>query len=255
MKIQVTVATINLHGRADRWLARRPLLVAQLLQAQPQLVALQDISLPLGQGGWLCKQLNMRLSGNEKEPYLLLQPHGRFRLRRAAVDVGVLSRLPVLYHEALSLGDGGRSALRVHVQLPSHKTMDFVSAQLHDVRFEREKRLEQAMKLAGWLHSYKHVPIQVVAGDLNEGPQGLAVGYLKQSFRSAYEVVYGREPLATFPTALRADVQEARCLDYILVSAAVQRVRETRIICQEPAPDDATLYPSDHVGLMALLEV
>lgn len=255
MKIEVIVATLNVHGRADRWLARRPLLVSQLLEAQPQLIGLQEISLPIRQGNWLCNQLNVRLSGSEKEPYQLFQPRHRSLLRRTVTSVAVLSRLPVLYHEELLLGDGGRAALRVHVELPSHKTMDFVSAQLHDVPYEQETRLEQAMRLAGWLHSYKHVPLQVVAGDLNEGPQGLAVGYLKQSFRSAYEAVHGREPLATYPTALRPDVKPAQCLDYILVSTAVQSVRDTRIICHEPATDDRSLYPSDHVGLMALLEV
>ena len=50
------------------------------------------------------------------------------------------------------------------------------------------------MKLVGWLLSHKRVPIQVIAGDLNETPDGLAVHYMKQSFRSAYEAVHGRDP-------------------------------------------------------------
>jgi len=246
---------MNLHGRADRWLARRPLLVAQLLEAQPDLIALQEINLAMRQGTWLRKQLNMRLSGKEKEPYRLILPRRRGLLRRSAEGVGVLSRLPVLYHEELHLGAGGLAAVRVHVGLPSHKTMDFVSTQLLPLPYEREARLEQAMRLMAWMQSYKHVPIQVIAGDLGEGPEELAVAFFKQSLRSAYMVCYGHEPLATYPTALRADVLEARCLDYLLVSTAVQHVRDARIIGNESAAEDNTLYPSDHVGLFATLEV
>ncbi len=102
------------------------------------------------------------------------------------------------------LGHGGRVALRVHVELPSHKTMDFVTTQFHHLPYEKEARQEQAMRLMGWLNSYKHVPIQVIAGDLNESPDGLAIAYIKQSFRSAYEQWVGREPLATYPTSLVA---------------------------------------------------
>lgn len=255
MDIRVRTATINLHGRSDRWLRRRPFLVAQLLEAHPDLIGLQELDFSIRQGIWLRKQLNMRLSGNEKEPYQLVQSRSRRLLRRVSTGVGVLSRLPVLYHESLPLGEGGWVALRVHVELPSHKTMDFVSVRLLDVPYEQEARLEQAMRLVGWLHSYKRVPIQVIAGDFNEGPQGLAMAYFKQSFRSAYEVRRAYEPPATFPTALRRDVLPARCLDYILISTAVQRVIDARIICNEHAPEDNTLYPSDHVGLLSLLEV
>jgi endonuclease/exonuclease/phosphatase family metal-dependent hydrolase len=255
MDIQVSTLTINLHGRSDRWLERRPFLVGQLLEARPDLIGLQEVDFSMRQGVWLRKQLNMRLSGSEKEPYQLVQSRSRRVLRRASTGVGVLSRLPVLYHESLPLGEGGWVALRVHVGLPSHKTMDFVSVRLLDVPYEHEARLEQAMRLVGWLRSYKHVPIQVIAGDFSETPQGLAMGYFKQSFRSTYEVRRAHEPLATFPTALRSDVLQARCLDYILISTAVQRVLDAHIICNKHAPEDNTLYPSDHVGLFAMLEV
>ncbi|MCA9938860.1 MAG: hypothetical protein KC418_09470, partial [Anaerolineales bacterium] len=55
------VATLNLRNRADRWLQRRDLLASQLLQAQPDLISLQEISFPIGQGHWLQRQLNVRL--------------------------------------------------------------------------------------------------------------------------------------------------------------------------------------------------
>jgi len=255
MTIQVTVATINLHGRADRWRERRHLLIEQIIEAAPDLVSLQEISLPIRQGVWVCKQVNYRLSGSDKTPYRLVQKRYQHLINGAFEAVGVLSRLPVLYHESIGLGHGGRVALRVHVELPSHKTMDFVSTHLHHVVFEKEAREEQAMKLMGWLSSHKHVPIQVLAGDLNETPDGLAITYIKQSFRSAYEKWFGREPLATYPTYLSATDDPAACLDYIFFSAAVQRVTAAKLFCNVSDREDDTLYPSDHVGLVATLEV
>jgi endonuclease/exonuclease/phosphatase family metal-dependent hydrolase len=193
------------------------------------------------------------MSGSDKEPYQVVQKRN---LRELSGTVGVLSRLPVLYSESVNLGIGGRVALRVHKELPSHQTMDFVTTQLHHVPYEREARQDQALKLMSWLHGHKRVPIQVVAGDMNETPDSLAVKHIKQSFRSAYESVYGREPLATYPTTLIKQAADlALCRDYIFFSKGVHAVTKVEIFCDETASDDNTLYPSSHVGLLATLQV
>lgn len=256
MDTRVTVATINVHGRKDRWPERRHLLVAQLIESRADLIGLQEIFPPIRQADWLCKQINVRISGTEKTPYQVLQKRNLGPVSGFSCGVAVLSRLPVLYHESLGLAYGGRVALRVHVELPSHQTMDFVTTELHDVPYEVEARHDQAMKLMGWLHGHKRVPIQVVVGNLNETTDGMAVKHVKQSFRSAYEASYGREPLATYPTTLPADMPDlATCNDYIFASTAVRRISNVGIFCDEHASDDNTLYPSDHVGLLATLEV
>lgn len=256
MQTDLRVATINVHGRRDRWPERRHLLVAQLMESGADLIALQELHTPAGQAAWLCKQINVRLTGSDKGPFRAISKRYPHPFRGYSRGIGVLSRLPVLYHESLNLGFSGCLALRVHVELPSHQTMDFVSTQLHHVPYEREARHDQALQLIGWLHGHKRVPIQVVAGDMNELPDGLAVSLMKQSFRSAFAMVYGREPLATFPTALvpAAETQGA-CRDYIFVSPAVLRVAGVSLLCDAPASGDNTLYPSDHVGLLATLEV
>ncbi len=255
MTIEVTLATINLHNRADRWLERRHLLVDELVELAPDLVALQEINLPIRQGKWLCKQVNLRLSGSDKMPYQLIQKRCQRLVNGAFEAVGVMSRLRMLYQESIGLGQSGRVALRVHVELPSHKTMDFISTQFHHVAFEKEAREEQAMKLVGWLNSHKHVPIQVIAGDFNETPDGMAISYIKQSFRSAYETCFGREPLATYPTFLVKSDEPAACLDYIFYSPAIQRVTQAKLFGKVADREDDTLYPSNHVGLVATLEV
>jgi hypothetical protein len=44
------------------------------------------------------------------------------------------------------------------------------------------------------------------------------------------------------------------CLDYIWIRGAV-RVASARLAFDRPASDDPTLYPSDHLGIAAHLEI
>ncbi|MCL4267121.1 MAG: endonuclease/exonuclease/phosphatase family protein [Anaerolineae bacterium] len=251
----VTIATINLRNRADRWRQRRHLLVAQLLDTTPDLLALQEISFAIGQGRWLRNQINARLPEG-KRPYALVQKrkqHWRYR----GEGVGILTNLPVVYADYVNLSFNGRLALRANIILPDHQTLDFVTTHLHHVAHDREARQEQALRLVGWLRNIRPTPLQVIAGDFNETPDGPATQVMKQSFRSVYEMRHGREPLATFPTALGSSTvgDWAGCLDYIFVTPTITRISQAAIFCDKPAPDDDTLYPSDHVGLIATLEL
>lgn len=256
MADEVTVATINLRNRADRWSERRHLLVAQLVDTAPDLIGLQEISFPISQGRWLRAQINNRLTGNSREPYRLIQRRKRHLYHGYFEGIGLLTRLPVLYSDVLNLGYGGRLALRAHVQLPSRQTADMVVVHLHHVSHDREARLEQAMRLVGWLRARRQTPHQVVMGDFNELPDGPAIQAMKQAYRSAFEERWGHEPLATFPTALVPSPDGwAGCLDYVFVSPGCGPVTAVGIFCQQAAADDPTLFPSDHVGLLVRLLV
>ncbi len=251
---QLTVATINLRNRSDRWRQRRHLLVAQLLDVLPNLVSLQEISFPIGQGRWIRNQINARLPEG-KRPYRLIQIRKQHPVNGYLEGIGVLSNLPILYSDSLNLGYGGRVALRVNVELNNRQPLDFVATHLHHISTDKQARQEQALRLSGWLADNRAIPAQVVAGDFNELPNGPAIQTMKQRFRSAYQLRHGFEPLATFPTALLPLADWSGCLDYIFVSSGIRKVPQVKIFCDVPAPDDDTLYPSDHVGLLATLEL
>ncbi len=259
---QITVATINLRNRADRWRERRHLLVNQIFDAEPDLISLQEVYFPIRQGQWLRNQINVRLEQTGKRPYQLVLCRKKHPIEGYYEGIAVLTKLPVRYNDSLNLGFGGRVALRVNVELPSHQTLDFVSVHLHHKPYEAEIRHEQVMRMTGWLTEQGHAPHQVVAGDFNEVPSGLAISRMKQSYKSAYELVHDREPLATFPTALTLmpDGQggmitdlEAKCLDYIFVSPAI-RVHAVSLFCTKSSPENPFLYPSDHAGLLATIQ-
>jgi endonuclease/exonuclease/phosphatase family metal-dependent hydrolase len=256
-----TTTTINLRGRANRWLARRHLLVGQLVDAQPDIVALQEIDLSIGQGGWLTRQVNIRISGDGRRPYRIVQARGA-GWRHRFQGVGVMTRIPIIYHDSLDLGFDGRVALRVNMELPAgaagsrRQSLDFVTVQLHHGSAASEVRIEQAMSLVGWINEKRRVPLQVIAGDFNETPKGPAVTFMRQTYRSAYDEAQGREPLATYPTNLvQPQPVAAVCLDYVFVSPAVYSVTGAAIFGDQASFDDETLYPSEHVGLIVGLEV
>ena len=260
----IRVATINIRNRQDRWFKRRHLLVGQLIDAAPDLISLQEIDFTIAQARWLRGQINARLGQENKRPYSLIQKRKRHLIEGYRQGVGVLTRLPVVYHDVLNLGYGGRPALRVNVRLSNNRTLDFVATHLHSGFDNHQARQEQVMLLTGWLKNHKWVPNQIIAGDFNENPGAIAIQYVKQQFLSAYELVHQHEPLATYPTAL-VDVKPpydgspylgwSGCLDYIFVSSDIKAVQSARIFLDIPAEDDEYLYPSDHVGLMADIQV
>ena len=131
-----SAVTINMRGRSNRWPERRHLLVGQLVDTQPDIVALQELDLSLGQGAWLTRQVNIRLTGNSRRPYRTVHAR-RSGLRHYFEGVGVMTRLPIIYHDSLAFEFDGRVAIRVNVELPAgaagtrRQSLDFVSVQLH----------------------------------------------------------------------------------------------------------------------------
>lgn len=230
--------------------------MAQLLDAAPDLISLQEVYRPIGQATWLRNQINSRLaSAGIGRPYHLVQKRRRHLWKGYFDGVAILSRLPILSHDAISLGYQGRVALRANIELPTRETLDFVAVHLHPRARDREARVEQVMKLTGWLNVQNPVPLRIIAGDFNEVPDGPSIQRMKQGYRSAFEVCWGHEPLATYPTVMvQKEDDWAGCLDYIFISPAVERVLKVQIFLKKPAADDPRLYPSDHVGLLVTLE-
>ena len=252
------VATLNLHLGSYRWLQRRELVVAQLLDVDADLIALQAVSPAIRQGQWLTNQLNARLADRTKEPYRYYFKRRQPFLVGYYESVGILSRMPVMSSDGIALKHQGRVALRVNVELPSGATLDFVSTHLHTEPFAVPQREEQIMRLMGWLHGRSSVDLRVVAGSLHAQPDEIAIARMKEfySYRSAYNVTFGREPLATYPTALVGTAETiGTCQDYLFLSPRIRTIKGTRLICKQQAPDDEYLFPSAHVGIMSEIEI
>ena len=246
----VTVATLNLFNKMGRWDERFPLLLDQLTALRPEVIGLQEVNLITDQGMELCRRANDRLPEPHYRIYHMARP-GRGAHAQAQA---VMSRLPVEAHEGLDYLLSEGVAQRLRLRLEGEVLLDFYNTHLHFPPYATEERLRQAKRLLAWVDTWQGAVATVIVGDFNAYPEEPTVALMKSRFASAHEAAHGREPEKTWPTPLNAwDPSPPGCLDYVFVAGA--RVLEASLAFHAPHPEDETLFPSDHVGVMAKIEV
>ncbi len=240
------VATLNLRNIADRWTERLPLLLADMAALQPDVIGLQECVFAvqqdrlLGAAGAAHYAVHRGWAGRPE--------YGNSVLVKAGFGVG--------RPERLELGRN-RSALRLAITTPWDAQLTFAVTHLHHVPDDETARTEQAAALAEWLADTRG-PL-VVVGDFNAEPHEAAYRAMTGAgFRSAHLEANGSEPRVTWPSGIVApgmdDDGDPGCLDYIWLRGDI-RATTCRLAFDRPAADDPTLYPSDHVGLVASVEL
>lgn len=244
--MEFSALTLNLHGTIDRWLGRRELIVAGLVDRQPDIIAFQKANFWGGQVQWILRQIHSRIGGRV---YRGIQRRHR-GLGSLFDGVAVLSKFPIVYYETLSLPEN-RTALLANVELPTGDTLDIVSCHLISGNRLPEVRYQQAMELTGWMTIPGRSQYQIVAGGLNDTPDSRTIRRMKQQYASAWEAAHGYEPIATWPTALGGDVENwTGCLDYLFATSNLN-VSRAEMFGNKIHPEDETLFMSDHVGIEA----
>ena len=245
------VATLNLRNIADRWPERLPLLLADMAALQPDLLGLQECVFAVGQDRVLAAagagryEIHQGWAGRPE--------YGNSALLRAplACAAGVGS-------ERLDLGRN-RSALRVPLTVAGGTEVAFVVTHLHHVPADEDVREEEARSLVAWLAERPVGGGTIVVGDFNAEPVEATYRVMAEAgFRSAFAEANGEEPAVTWPSGIQApgmDVDgDPGCLDYIWLGGPL-RATACRLVFDRPAVDDPTLYPSDHLGLVARVEI
>jgi endonuclease/exonuclease/phosphatase family metal-dependent hydrolase len=241
------VATLNIRNLADRWWERLPLLVGDMAALQPDLLGLQEVVYVLQQD---------RLIGAAGEGH-----YGAVRGWAGRPEYGN----SLLVKEPLAAADVerleltlGRSAHRALVRLAGGTSVLVAVTHLHHTVDAAADRDAQAAAILDWLEGAPAADATVVMGDFNADPEEPAYARMAAGFRSAYTEANGAEPGVTWPSGLQAPGMdtdgEPDCLDYIWVRGTV-RVADARLAWERPDPTDPTLYPSDHFGISAHLEI
>jgi len=263
---EITVATLNLFINPEgRWPQRAPLVVRQFLQINPDVVGFQEVDHTIDQANWLVTWVNAELGRKDYVAYHMFNPRGVSGFESLAI----VTRLPVVEHDGLDYRAMDNIAHRVRLRLDDEIFLDFYNTHLYWVpsREGSAIRRQQAERLLQWVAMHGGASHQVIVGDFNAIPTGQTTALMKRTFRSAYEVAQGRDPDRTWPSPLISTVNVMRAfgvpslppdysgtLDYIFVSHRVE-VLEARVVFDRPDTVDETLYPSDHFGLMARLQV
>ncbi|MCH7836776.1 MAG: endonuclease/exonuclease/phosphatase family protein [Chloroflexi bacterium] len=246
----VSVATLNLFNNMGRWDERLPLLLDQLAALEPDVIGFQEVNLTTDQGMLLCRLANERLQEPHYRIYHMARP-GRGAHSQAQA---VMSRLPVEAHEGLDYLLHEDVAQRLRLRLEDGAALDFYNTHLHFPPSAVEQRLAEAERLLAWVDTWQGAAATVVVGDFNAYPDEPTVALLKGRFASAHEAAHGSEPEKTWPTPLNTwDPSPPGCLDYVFVNGA--RVLEAGLAFATPHTEDGSLFPSDHLGIMAKVDV
>ncbi len=260
----IRVATINLFRDRSRWPERRGLLVEELAGLSLDLIAVQEVTDPLGfsSAHWLADQLGGYSVG--------VCPKTGWERRKEGI--AVLSRLPIEAHEAIDLGSQNRVGQIVRVQA-GENLITLVNGHYYFPVGAHRAQVKQVRRILDRIHAGDSGPV-ILCGDFNATPHGRSINLIRQTYRSAHETMNGREPAFTCPTRLISGGRVRRSLtsglwrlfsispgdlwrgtlDYIFVSDEIQ-VLECRVILDRPSKADPTLYASDHLGIVAKLEI
>ena len=242
------VATLNILNLADRWHERLPLILADMAALQPDLFGLQEVVYVMQQD---------RLIGAAGEGHYAAV---RGWAGRPEYGNSLLVREPLSTTQVERLDLGlDRAAHRAVVALPGGATVLAVVTHLHHLGPDEQQRDAQARSLLEWLDTAPPTDAQVVVGDFNADPaESAAIRMRAAGYRSAYVEANGSDPAVTWPSGLQAPAMDTdgspECLDYIWVRGAVTVVG-ARLAFDRPDPGDATLYPSDHLGISAHFEI
>jgi endonuclease/exonuclease/phosphatase family metal-dependent hydrolase len=242
------VATLNILNLADRWPERQGLIYADMAALQPDVLALQEVVYVMhqdrliGAAGEAAYAATRGWAGRPEygNSLLVREPfHGK---QESRLDLGLQ-----------------RSAHRVRLSLPGGAGVIVAVTHLHHPPAAHIERDEQAQALLAWLEEALPADATILAGDFNAGPNEPAYARITAAgFRSAHREVHGSEPARTWPSGLIAPAMDTegdpKCLDYIWVRGAA-RVIDCRLVFDRPDAADPTLYPSDHFGLAAHLEI
>ena len=242
------VATLNIRNLADRWFERLPLLLADMAALQPDILGLQEVVYPMQQDRLIGAAGEGRYAafrGFAGRP-----EYGNALLVREPMTATMIDRREL---------SRNRSAMRAVVPLEGGLDALVVVTHLHHEVDGAAERDVQTATLLDWIAAGPHAAAEIVMGDFNADPDEPAARRMHAGgYRSAFAAANGAEPAVTWPSGIQApgmdEDGDPACLDYIWIRGPVE-VTSARLAFDRPDPMDPTLYPSDHFGISAWLEV
>ncbi|HEX9143870.1 MAG TPA: endonuclease/exonuclease/phosphatase family protein [Candidatus Binatia bacterium] len=244
------IATLNLEQNHKRWELRRELIAAQLAELKPAILALNEIYLPAQTGRWLQRAAAKRFGSK----YTLLQQSKVGDASRIEAE-GLLTSFPVIETASLDYRSHNCVAQVARFEI-DERCLDVYVTHLINVSVEESAREYQVVQLLEWVQSRQDADFCVICGDFNATLHQPSIRLMSSLFRATQSQPTAFTPLQepkgnpTRPQWERFD----RCIDFIWVTKSMG-VQASGLCFNRPAPDDPTLWPSDHVGVWADLEL
>jgi endonuclease/exonuclease/phosphatase family metal-dependent hydrolase len=244
------IATLNLEQDHKRWGARRELIAQQVGDLNPDMWALNEIHIPTQTGRWL-----QRAAAKATATKYVLVQQSEAGEESGVQGEALLSRYPIIETANLDYRSHNCVALVARLEIAG-RLLDIYVTHLIAAKVEDGARQYQVKRLLEWIHMRDDADCSVVCGDFNAAPDQPSIALMAAAFRPTQNEPTAftplREPggLPTHPEWERFD----RCIDYIWVSESIS-VRVSGLCFNQPAQDNSELWPSDHVGVWADLEI
>jgi len=244
------IATLNLAQNHKCWEARRELIAAQLKDLRPELWGLNEVHVPTQTG----RGLQRRTAEMLGTKYALVQQSKVNEDSRTQAE-GLLARYPVIETGNRDYQSHNCIALVARFEIDG-KVLDVYVTHLIAARVEDAARQYQVRRLLEWIGTRDDADYSVVCGDFNATPNQPSIRLMSARYRPTQTQATAFTPLResggdpTHPEWPRFD----RCIDYIWVSASI-KIHASGLCFNQPAKDNPDLWPSDHVGVWADLEL
>jgi endonuclease/exonuclease/phosphatase family metal-dependent hydrolase len=243
------VVTLNLEQDHKRWDQRYPLIVEGMKALDPDLIALNEVSIPLQ----TAKRIQRAIGTVQGGEYNLVQ---QTRVNGLASIEGeaLLSRFAVVETGNLDFQTRDIVAQVARV-LVNGRPIDIYVTHLYMSRGDDSLRLFQVQRLLEWIGSRKDVSDCIACGDFNATLDMPSAALMASRFRptqvkpTAFTPLAGLDGAISHPYWPRMD----RCIDYIWIAGSIELVA-SGVCFDSPHPSDASLWPSDHAGVWADLE-
>jgi endonuclease/exonuclease/phosphatase family metal-dependent hydrolase len=242
--------TLNLEQDHKRWTERRPLILDEIARLAPDLIAFNEICVPLQSA----RDLHTAITERTGRDYTLVQQTRVNGLSKVEGEA-LLTRFPVT--ETGNFDYQARDMVALVARVLVHGTpLDIYVTHLFMSRGDDSLRLFQVQQLLAWIDSRGDVPGSIVCGDFNASLDAGSAALMATRFRptqlapTAFTPLADRDGSVSHPYWPRMD----RCIDYIWVAGPIDVV-EGGVCFDKPSPNDPTLWPSDHAGVWADLEI
>jgi endonuclease/exonuclease/phosphatase family metal-dependent hydrolase len=244
------VATLNLEQNHKCWEKRRELITAQLKDLNPDVWGLNEIHIPTQTGRWLQRRTAESLGSR----FTLVQQSKVNEDSRTQAE-GLLARYAVIEIANLDYQSYNCVALAARFEIDA-RALDVYVTHLIAARVEDAARQYQVRRLLEWIDTRDDADGSVVCGDFNATPDQPSIRLMLARYRPTQTQPTAFTPLRepggepTHPDWPRFD----RCIDYIWVSESI-KIHASGLCFNQPAKENPDLWPSDHVGVWADLEL
>jgi endonuclease/exonuclease/phosphatase family metal-dependent hydrolase len=244
------VVTLNLEQDHKRWEKRRHLVDEEVGRLKPDIVALNEVSIPLQSARGLQKTASA-LFGVQYNLVQQTRVNGLSKVEGEAM----LTRFEVIETGNLDYQTADIVAQVARIKV-GETSLDVYVTHLYKSRGDESLRLFQVQQLLAWIETRDDVSASIICGDFNASPDKPSAKLMATCYRPTQTSPTAFTPLAdddgvvSHPYWPRMD----RCIDYIWVSNTIE-ILASGVCFNRPSPRDASLWPSDHAGVWANLKI